>query len=87
MILRAIILCPTDRDLDVTLGAVLDALSRELVVQIKPMFRMRLLMTYVVSTLRISSGRIDSGRPVQSPGPVGRQIQKAFAALVKSEAD
>ena len=88
----AIILPPTDkrRLKSVTLGAVLDALSSlELVVQIKPMFLHETFdEAYVVSTLKGISPVVSiQGRPVQSPGPVGRQIQKAFAALVKSEAD
>ena len=83
---------PTDKKRlkSVTLGAVLDAIAPlQLKVQTKPMFLDQSFdEAYVVSTLKgISPVTSIQGRPVHSPGPIGREIEKAFAALIKSESD
>ncbi|MGB0646622.1 MAG: aminotransferase class IV [Bradymonadia bacterium] len=87
-----ITLPPTDKKRlkSVTLGAVLDALSTlQLKVEVKPMFLHETFdEAYVVSTLKGISPVVSiQGRPVHSPGPVGRQLQHAFGTLVKLEAD
>jgi branched-subunit amino acid aminotransferase/4-amino-4-deoxychorismate lyase len=72
----------------VTLGAVLDAIAPlNLSVKSAPIFRTELFdEAYVVSTLKGISPVISvEGRPIASPGPIGRQIQAAFKALVNAE--
>jgi branched-subunit amino acid aminotransferase/4-amino-4-deoxychorismate lyase len=72
----------------VTLGAVLDAISPlNLSVKSAPIFRSdHFDEAYVVSTLKgISPVSSIEGRPISTAGPVGRQIQAAFKALVKAE--
>ena len=73
----------------VTLGAVLDAISPlNLDVKSAPISRTdQFDEAYVVSTLKGISPVISvEGRPISSPGPIGRQIQAAFQALIQAEA-
>ena len=85
-----ILLPPLDKKRlkSVTLGAVLDAIAPlNLEIKSAPIYRTDVFdEAYVVSTLKGISPVISiEGTAIDSPGPIGRQIQNAFKSLIQAE--